>query len=157
MEENEILLESAEEKTEPAAQERDAQENAECAEEPAKEPAEEAGEEAPEEAGEAAEEDGGEEISADAFAKTLANPMFAFFARGRAESAEILAQEFEKMLAAGKSTLSEEALMKMTPSAGFSAVGGVALSERQRKIARDAGMSYREYYEIIRTIPKRKK
>ena len=96
-------------------------------------------------------------LSAEEFARTLANPMFAFFARGRAESAEILAQEFEKMLAAGKSTLSEEALMKMTPSAGFSAVGGVALSERQRKIARDAGMSYREYYEIIRTIPTRTK
>ncbi|MBQ8861651.1 MAG: hypothetical protein IJ021_02795 [Clostridia bacterium] len=96
-------------------------------------------------------------ISAEDFARVLANPMFAFFARGRAESAEILAQEFEKMLAAGKSTLSEEALMKMTPSAGFSAVGGVALSERQRKIARDAGMSYREYYEIIRTIPTRTK
>ena len=96
-------------------------------------------------------------ISAEDFARVLANPMFAFFARGRAESAEILAQEFENMLAAGKSTLSEEALMKMTPSAGFSAVGGVALSERQRKIARDAGMSYREYYEIIRTIPTRTK
>ncbi|MBQ7291801.1 MAG: hypothetical protein IJW76_08790 [Clostridia bacterium] len=96
-------------------------------------------------------------ISAKDFARVLANPMFAFFARGRAESAEFLAQEFEKMLAAGKSTLSEEALMKMTPSAGFSAVGGVALSERQRKIARDAGMSYREYYEIIRTIPTRTK
>ena len=96
-------------------------------------------------------------ISAEDFARVLANPMFAFFARGRAESAEILAQEFEKMLAAGKSTLSEEELMKMTPSAGFSAVGGVALSERQRKIARDAGMSYREYYEIIRTIPTRTK
>lgn len=152
MEENEIILESAEEKTEPAAQERDAQENAECAEEPA----EEAGEEAPEEAGEAAEEDGGEEISADAFAKTLANPMFALFARGRSGSIEEAVRDFEKMISAGRSTLTEDELMKMTPGAvGFA--GGNALTERQRRIAREAGMSYREYYEVIRTIPTKTK
>lgn len=152
MEENEILLESAEEKTEPAAQERDAQENAECAEEPA----EETGEEAPEEAGEAAEEDGGEEISADAFAKTLANPMFALFARGRSGSIEEAVRDFEKMISAGRSTLTEDELMKMTPGAvGFA--GGNALTERQRRIAREAGMSYREYYEVIRTIPTKTK
>ena len=147
MEENEILLESAEEKTEPAAQERGAQENAECA----KEPAEEAGEEV----GEAAEEDGGEEISADAFAKTLANPMFALFARGRSGSIEEAVRDFEKMISAGRSTLTEDELMKMTPGAvGFA--GGNALTERQRRIARDAGMSYREYYEMIRSIPTKK-
>ena len=152
MEENEIILESAEEKTEPAAQERDAQENAECAEEPA----EETGEEAPEEAGEAAEEDGGEEISADAFAKTLANPMFALFARGRSGSIEEAVRDFEKMISAGRSTLTEDELMKMTPGAvGFA--GGNALTERQRRIAREAGMSYREYYEVIRTIPTKTK
>ena len=152
MEENEILLENAEEKTEPAAQERDAQENAECAEEPA----EETGEEAPEEAGEAAEEDGGEEISADAFAKTLANPMFALFARGRSGSIEEAVRDFEKMISAGRSTLTEDELMKMTPGAvGFA--GGNALTERQRRIAREAGMSYREYYEVIRTIPTKTK
>ena len=152
MEENEILLENAEEKTEPAAQERDAQENAECAEEPA----EETGEEAPEEAGEAAEEDGGEEISADTFAKTLANPMFALFARGRSGSIEEAVRDFEKMISAGRSTLTEDELMKMTPGAvGFA--GGNALTERQRRIAREAGMSYREYYEVIRTIPTKTK
>jgi hypothetical protein len=151
MEENEIILESAEEKTEPAAQELDAQENAECAEEPA----EETGEEAPEEAGEA-EEDGGEEISADAFAKTLANPMFALFARGRSGSIEEAVRDFEKMISAGRSTLTEDELMKMTPGAvGFA--GGNALTERQRRIAREAGMSYREYYEVIRTIPTKTK
>ena len=152
MEENEIILESAEEKTEPAAQERDAQENAECAEDPA----EETGEEAPEEAGDAAEEDSGEEISADAFAKTLANPMFALFARGRSGSIEEAVRDFEKMISAGRSTLTEDELMKMTPGAvGFA--GGNALTERQRRIAREAGMSYREYYEGIRTIPTKTK
>ncbi len=96
-------------------------------------------------------------LSAEDFARVLANPMFVFFARGRGESAEKLAREFEKMLMAGRSAVSEDDMMKMTPSAGFAAAGGVALSERQRKIARDAGMSYREYYEIISAIPAKTK
>ncbi len=96
-------------------------------------------------------------LSAEDFARVLANPMFVFFARGRGESAEKLAREFEKMLMAGRSAVSEDDMMKMTPSAGFAAAGGVALSERQRKIAREAGMSYREYYEIISAIPAKTK
>jgi len=96
------------------------------------------------------------EISAENFAKTLANPMFAVFARGRSGSIEEAILDFEKMIAAGRSTLSEEELMKMTPGA-YSAASGTVLSERQRRIARDAGMSYREYYEIIRSIPTKTK
>ncbi len=122
---------------------------------------EEAPEEAPEEQAETPEnaETAPEEapLSAEDFARVLANPMFVFFARGRGESAEKLAREFEKMLMAGRSAVSEDDMMKMTPSAGFAAAGGVALSERQRKIARDAGMSYREYYEIISAIPAKTK
>ena len=145
MEEKEILLENTAdetEKTEYAEEENsDVTEN-ETAEEPA--------EEMPEEGGE------GEEISAEAFAKTLANPMFALFARGRSGGIEEAVRDFEKMLMAGRSTLTEEEIMKMTPGACGSYLGN-ALSERQRKIARDAGMSYREYYEIIRTIPTKTK
>jgi beta-lactamase superfamily II metal-dependent hydrolase len=112
--------------------------------------AEKPAEEMPEEGGE------GEEISAEAFAKTLANPMFALFARGRSGGIEEGVRDFEKMLMDGRSTLTEEEIMKMTPGACGSYLGN-ALSERQRKIARDAGMSYREYYEIIRTIPTKTK
>lgn len=96
------------------------------------------------------------EISAESFAKTLANPMFAVFARGRSGGIEEAVRDFEKMLSAGREGLSEEMLLKMTPGA-FECAGGVALSERQRKIARQAGMSYREYYEIIRSIPTKTK
>jgi hypothetical protein len=95
----------------------------------------------------------GERMDSETFARTLANPMFAVFARGRSGSVEDAVREFEKMIAAGRNVLSEEDIMKMTPGTGFCTAGGVALSERQRKIARDAGMSYREYYEIIRAIP----
>ena len=97
------------------------------------------------------------EISAESFAKTLANPMFAVFARGRSGGIEEAVRDFEKMIAAGRESLTEEMLMKMTPGAVECAGGGAALSERQRKIARDAGMSYREYYEIIRSIPTKTK
>lgn len=145
MEENEISLENTAEeaeKTEPAAEE-----NADVTE---KETAEESAEETEEEGGE------GEEISAEAFAKTLANPMFALFARGRSGGIEEAVRDFEKMLAAGRSTLTDEELMKMTPGA-MGACGVNALSERQRRIAREAGMSYREYYEVIRTIPTKTK
>lgn len=96
------------------------------------------------------------EISAESFAKTLANPMFAVFARGRSGGIEEAVRDFEKMLSAGREGISEEMLLKMTPGA-FECAGGVALSERQRKIARQAGMSYREYYEIIRSIPTKTK
>ena len=96
------------------------------------------------------------EISDERFAKTLANPMFAVFARGRSGSIEEAVRAFEAMLLAGRGSLSEEMLMKMTPGA-CGALGGAALSEHQRRIAREAGMSYREYYEIIRSIPTKTK
>ena len=146
MEENEILLENTAEeaeKTEFEAEENEVFSENENTEEYA---AEEAAEESVE----------GEEISTDAFAKTLANPMFALFARGRSGGIEEAVRDFEKMLAAGRSTLTDEELMKMTPGA-VGSLGGNSLSERQRRIAREAGMSYREYYEIIRTIPTKTK
>ena len=75
--------------------------------------------EAPEanEEAECAEEEEGEEnkspISSESFAKTLANPMFAVFARGRGGSIEEAVRAFEEMLIAGRASLSEEELMKM--------------------------------------------
>ena len=150
MEENEFIEEKAAEETESA--EPAAEENAA----PEGESAEESTDEAAEESAEEAAESGREEIGAEAFAKTLANPMFALFVRGRSGGIEEAVRDFEKMLAAGRSTLTEEELMKMTPGA-CGALGANVLSERQRRIARDAGMSYREYYEMIRTIPTKTK
>ncbi len=103
-----------------------------------------------------AEENGEEnaDISAEDFAKTLANPMFAVFARGRKGDINSAVRDFNEMMQAGRALLSEEAQMKMTPGGGF-AGGGVALSEKQRRIAREAGMSYKEYYELRRALPEK--
>ena len=150
MEETEILEENENTAEEASATEKE--EACESGAETAVEKESESGEDSMEEAEESEET----EISAEGFAKALANPMFAVFARGRSGSVESAVRDFEKMLAAGRSTLSEEELMKMTPGA-YSSASGTALSERQRKIARDAGMSYREYYEIICSIPTKTK
>lgn len=150
MEENEILGEAVQAENAEAAENTEAEETAEA---PAAQEAE--GEEGP-----AAEAENSEEVTdicPESFAKTLANPMFAVFARGRSGGIEEAVRDFEKMLAAGRNSVSEADLMKMTPDSGFLAPGGAALSERQRRIARDAGMSYREYYEIIRAIPTKTK
>ncbi len=97
------------------------------------------------------------EIDAEVFKRTLANPMFAVFAKGRSTDISTAVRDFLSMMEAGRSLLTEEAMMKMTPHNGFSGADGVALTERQRKIARDAGMSYREYYELISVLPEKNK
>ena len=97
------------------------------------------------------------ETDAETFARTLANPMFAVFARGRSTDINTAVRDFLSMMEAGRSLLNEEALMRMTPHSGFSGAQSIALTETQRKIARDAGMSYREYYEHIRTLPEKHK
>ena len=97
------------------------------------------------------------ETDAETFARTLANPMFAVFARGRSTDINTAVRDFLSMMEAGRSLLNEEALMRMTPHSGFSGAQSIALTEAQRKIARDAGMSYREYYEHIRTLPEKHK
>lgn len=97
------------------------------------------------------------ETDAETFARTLANPMFAVFAKGRSTDINTAVRDFLSMMEAGRSLLNEEAILRMTPHSGFSGADSIALTERQRKIARDAGMSYREYYEHIRTLPEKHK
>lgn len=93
-------------------------------------------------------------------AALLASPMFAHFARGKKQGFDELCRDFEAMLAAGGFTgarISAETRAKMTPPCDSTAVSPeAALSERQREIARAAGMPYREYYELIRGIPHKK-
>lgn len=102
---------------------------------------------------------GGEEfrISDEEFSRALKNPMFPMFSRGRNESVEQSVRNFFKMIAAGKNSVSEEDRIRMTPYSGYGVVSDIALSERQKKIAREAGMSYREYYEIIKSLPQKSK
>jgi hypothetical protein len=97
------------------------------------------------------------EIDSQVFAATLSNPMFAVFARGRNTDINTAVRDFLFMLKEGRDLIREEVIMRMTPHAGFAGADGIALTERQRKIARDAGMSYREYYDIIRAIPEKNK
>ena len=96
-------------------------------------------------------------ISDEEFSRALKNPMFPMFSRGRNESVEQSVRNFCKMIAAGKNSVSEEDRIRMTPYSGYGVVSDIALSERQKKIAREAGMSYREYYEIIKSLPKKSK
>ena len=51
-----------------------------------------------------------------------------------------------------KSNLSESVLARVTPGGGNYGAG-VVLTERQRVLARSAGMSYRDYYDLISGIP----
>lgn len=96
-------------------------------------------------------------ISDEDFSRALKNPMFPMFSRGRNESVEQSVRNFCKMIAAGKNSVSEEDRIRMTPYSGYGVVSDIALSERQKKIAREAGMSYREYYEIIKSLPQKSK
>lgn len=102
-----------------------------------------------------AEESAENEYSAEDFAKILQNPMFAVFARGRSGEMTDIMRDFSTMMEAGQGMLSQDARMRFTPSAGAYS-GGIALSERQKSIARSAGMSYREYYDIISMLPTKK-
>ena len=90
-------------------------------------------------------------------ATLAAHPMFAYFAAGRKESFASLCRDFEKMLTAGGFAPKKEALLsvreKMTPPSDGGVASAVILSERQRRIAQSAGMSYREYRALIDTIP----
>lgn len=89
-------------------------------------------------------------------AELLANPMFIRFARGRSGGLETVCREFEEMLALGGKAsaprMAAPIAAKIVP-ASSSATPDVALSERQRAIARTAGMSYREYYELFPNFP----
>ena len=80
----------------------------------------------------------------------VTNPMFALFARGKSQPFDEICRDFMKMTAGARNAGSR----RMVTPAGSSAVNrDVALSDRQRKLAREYGMSYREYYELINGIP----
>ncbi len=79
----------------------------------------------------------------------VSHPMFAHYARGRQEPFDEILRSFGEMLRAYDRNDSREVLKeKMTPMGGH-VTADVDLTERQRSIARAAGMSYREYYELM--------
>ncbi len=102
---------------------------------------------------EKAEVSGEREPPADApdAASLCRHPMFACFAKGRREGFDELICAFAEMLrAGGMEAASPNVAAMMTPDVSY-AVQDVALTERQRAIARAAGMSYREYYTLLQT------
>lgn len=97
------------------------------------------------------------EISDADMRRIIADPMFVCFAKGKTQDIASLCRDFCTMLAQGenameKSNLSESVLARVTPGGGNYGTG-VVLTERQRALARSAGMSYREYYDLISGIP----
>lgn len=81
----------------------------------------------------------------------VTDPMFPTFAKGKDQPLDALISDFIKMksLGAGEPKLSPFVLA--TPR-GTAASPDYALSERQRRIADGAGMSYREYYGFLKTM-----
>lgn len=92
----------------------------------------------------------GGEISDAQCRRILSNPMFYAYAKGRAESIAELISGFSEMISLdGGAAIPTE--MRATPEPK-AAVAEFALSERQKNIARDAGMSYREYYSFLKSM-----
>ncbi|MBO4353649.1 MAG: hypothetical protein J5860_01780 [Clostridia bacterium] len=83
--------------------------------------------------------------------RILANPMFLTFASGKAQGLDELISDFHKMISLGGDVPKVSARSRATPSPS-AASPDYALSERQRRIARDAGMSYREYYGFLKNM-----
>lgn len=91
-----------------------------------------------------------ERLSEEDIRAAVANPMFALFARGKNQPFDEICRDFLRMTVSTHDVGSR----RMVTPAGSSAVNrDVALSDRQRKLAREYGMSYREYYDLINGIP----
>ena len=90
------------------------------------------------------------------FSDVLSHPMFARFAKGKRGNIEEICLDFREMLSSMPKTEISDVSAKMTPSVAGNASPDVALTERQRMIARAAGMTYREYYTLVNNIPVKK-
>ena len=89
------------------------------------------------------------DMSDDEAEALASHPMFPRFSRGRQGSFHEILVAFREMLHVSCRMDPTETLTAKMPPAATQAVSDVALTERQRAIARAAGMSYREYYHIL--------
>ena len=85
----------------------------------------------------------------------IAHPMFAYFARGKKGDIDEICRDFKDMLALSSGSPSGFTA-KITPSVAGNATPDLSLTERQRRMARAAGMSYREYFTLVNDIPHKK-
>lgn len=98
------------------------------------------------------------DISDSDMRRIMSDPMFPSFARGRSGDITSLCRNFCTMLESGenarsRTNLDPSVIMRVTPRTDGTVISGVALTERQRMLAREAGMSYREYHDMILGIP----
>lgn len=92
-----------------------------------------------------------EAISDEEKRAALRDPMFLMFAKGRTQGIDEIISDFCAMLRAAGREERISVKARMTPTSG-AVSPEYALSERQRRIARDAGMSYREYYGFLKSM-----
>ncbi len=95
-----------------------------------------------------------EDVSED-YADVLSHPMFAHFAKDKKGDLDTICRDFRAMLLSAPSP-AYDISAKITPCVSQNASPDLALTERQRMIARAAGMSYREYYTLVNDIPHKK-
>lgn len=82
------------------------------------------------------------------------HPLYERFAKGKSGSETQILTDFREMLALmdEKKENRDAAIGAMMTPPARSAVPDVALSERQKTIARAAGMTYQEYYELYGAV-----
>lgn len=81
----------------------------------------------------------------------LRDPMFFAFANGKDGKMDDIISDFCLMLRDGGREERISSAARITPTCGAISPE-YALSERQRRIARDAGMSCREYYGFLKSM-----
>lgn len=82
------------------------------------------------------------------------HPLYERFAKGKSGDEKEILTDFREMLALmdEKKEKRDAAIGAMMTPPARSAVPDVALSERQKTIARAAGMTYQEYYELYGAV-----
>ena len=80
----------------------------------------------------------------------VTDPMFPTFAKGKSGTLDGIISDFYKMTSEGGAP--KRSPLTLATPVGAAASPDYALSERQRKIAQSAGMSYREYYNFLKSM-----
>ena len=82
--------------------------------------------------------------------RAVTDPMFPTFAKGKSGTLDGIISDFYKMTS--ESGAPKRSPLTLATPVGAAASPDYALSERQRKIAQSAGMSFREYYNFLKSM-----
>ena len=80
----------------------------------------------------------------------VTDPMFPTFAKGKSGTLDGIISDF--LIMTSKGGAPKRSPMTLATPVGAAASPDYALSERQRRIAQSAGMSYREYYNFLKSM-----